>query len=173
MMNIKNIPVGKKPENGEINVFIEIPKDSNIKYELDKDSGVIMVDRFLYTAMAFPTNYGFVPNTLADDGDPLDVMVLSEHALMPGVVIPSVVIGMLEMEDEAGIDTKILAVPTAKIDPLFGVYTDVSEIPDATKNKLKHFYENYKSLEPGKWVKLKNWLGKSDAIEAVKKALQA
>lgn len=171
-MNIKNIPTGKDPENGQINVFVEIPKDSNIKYELDKDSGVIMVDRFLYTAMAFPTNYGFVPNTLADDGDPLDVMVLSEHALMPGVVIPSVVIGMLEMEDEAGIDTKILAVPTAKIDPLFGAYTDVSEIPEPTKNKLKHFYENYKSLEPGKWVKLKNWLGKEKALEAVKKALQ-
>lgn len=171
-MNIKNIPAGKDPENGQLNVFIEIPKDSNIKYELDKDSGVIMVDRFLYTAMAFPANYGFVPNTLADDGDPLDVMVLSEHSLMPGVVIPSVVIGMLEMEDEAGIDTKILAVPTAKIDPLFGVYKDVSEIPDATKNKLKHFYENYKSLEPGKWVKLKEWKSKATALEAVKKSLK-
>src|SRR5882724_10419332 len=106
IMNITKVPAGKDVKKGEINVFIEIPKGSDIKYELDKDSGVIFVDRFLYTAMSFPTNYGFVPNTLAQDGDPLDVMVLSEKALMPGVVIPSVVIGMLEMEDEAGIDTK-------------------------------------------------------------------
>ncbi len=169
-MDITKISSGKDPKKGLVNVFIEIPKDSNIKYELDKDAGVIMVDRFLYTAMGFPTNYGFVPNTLADDGDPLDVMVLSEHSLMPGVVIPSVVIGMLEMEDEAGIDTKILAVPTEKIDPLFGVFKDITDVPEATKNKLKHFYENYKSLEPGKWVKLKSWLGKDKALEAVAKA---
>ena len=143
-MDIAKMSSGKDAKGGQINVFIEIPKNSSIKYELDKESGVIMVDRFLYTAMAFPTNYGFVPNTLADDGDPLDVMVLSEHSLLPGVVIPSVVIGMLEMEDEAGIDTKILAVPTAKIDPLFGEIKDVTDVPNATKNKIRHFYENYK-----------------------------
>lgn len=171
-MNISKISAGKDPKTGEVNVFIEIPKDSNIKYELDKDAGVIMVDRFLYTAMGFPTNYGFVPNTLAQDGDPLDVMVLSEHSLIPGVVIPSVVIGMLEMEDEAGIDTKILAVPTTKIDPLFGTMKDITDVPEATKNKLKHFYENYKSLEPGKWVKLKSWLGRKEAIEVVSKSIK-
>lgn len=171
-MNLNNLSTGKDPQTGQLNVFIEIPKDSNIKYELDKDAGVIMVDRFLHTAMTFPTNYGFVPNTLADDGDPLDVMVLSEHAVAPGTVIPSVVIGMLEMEDEAGIDTKILAVPSVKIDPLYGTYTDITDVPEAIKNKMKHFYENYKSLEPGKWVKLKNWLGKTEALEAVKKSLK-
>jgi inorganic pyrophosphatase len=171
-MNIANLKTGKNPAEGEINVFIEIPKDSGIKYELDKDSGVIMVDRFLHTAMRFPSNYGFVPNTLAEDGDPLDVMVLSEYSVAPGTVIPSVVIGMLEMEDEAGIDTKILAVPTSKIDPYFGSFKDVSEIPDAIKNKMKHFYENYKSLEPGKWVKLKEWKDKATALEAVQKALK-
>ena len=172
-MDIKKLSSGKKPLAGEINVLVEIPMNSNIKYELDKDSGVIMVDRFLHTAMNFPTNYGFVPNTLADDGDPLDVMVLSDFPVAPGTVIPSVVIGMLEMEDEAGIDTKILAVPSKKIDPLFGSYNDASEIPEATKNKMRHFYENYKSLEAGKWVKLKEWKGRAVALEAVKKALIA
>jgi inorganic pyrophosphatase len=172
-MNIQQVTAGKSPQEGELNVFIEIPKGSNIKYELDKDAGVVMVDRFLHTSMSFPTNYGFVPNTLADDGDPLDVMVLSEFPVAPGTVIPSIVIGMLEMEDEAGIDTKILAVPNVKIDPLYGTYKDITDVPEAIKNKLKHFYENYKSLEPGKWVKLKNWLGKAEALEAVKKALKS
>lgn len=171
-MNIANLSSGKNPTEGQINVLVEIPKDSGIKYELDKDSGIIMVDRFLHTAMRFPSNYGFVPNTLADDGDPLDVMVLSDYSVAPGTVIPSVVIGMLEMEDEAGIDTKILAVPTSKIDPLYGAFTDINDVPDAIKNKMKHFYENYKSLEPGKWVKLKEWKDKATALEAVKKALK-
>lgn len=169
---MNNVPTGKNPTEGELNVFVEIPKDSSIKYELDKDSGVVFVDRFLHTAMKFPTNYGFVPNTLADDGDPLDVMVLSEYPVAPGTVIPSVVIGMLEMEDEAGIDTKILAVPSVKIDPLFGAYKDIADIPEATKNKIKHFYENYKSLEPGKWVKLKEWKDKATALEQIAKALK-
>ncbi|MBI2032902.1 MAG: inorganic diphosphatase [Candidatus Levybacteria bacterium] len=171
-MDIKKISAGKNPQAGEVNVFVEIPKDSNIKYELDKDSGIIMVDRFLYTAMQFPANYGFVPNTLAADGDPLDVLVLSEHSIAPGTVVPAVVIGMLGMEDEAGNDTKILAVPTAKIDPLFGAYKDITDVPEATKNKMKHFFENYKTLEPGKWVKLKDWKDKKTALEAVKESIK-
>ena len=171
-MNLAKLSSGKDVANGQINVLVEIPKDSAIKYELDKDSGIVMVDRFLHTAMRFPTNYGFVPNTLADDGDPLDVMVLSEYSVAPGTVIPSVVIGMLEMEDEAGIDTKILAVPSAKIDPFYGALKDINDVPEAIKNKMKHFYENYKSLEPGKWVKLKEWKDKATALEAVKKALK-
>ncbi len=171
-MNITKLSSGKDASQGQINVLIEIPKDSAIKYELDKDSGIVMVDRFLHTAMRFPTNYGFVPNTLAEDGDPLDVMVLSEYSVAPGTAIPAIVIGMLEMEDEAGIDTKILAVPTSKIDPLFGEMKDITDVPEATKNKLKHFYENYKSLEPGKWVKLKEWKDKATALDAVKKSLK-
>jgi len=170
-LDIKKLPVGKNPPE-ELNVFIEIPKDSNVKYELDKESGIVFVDRFLYTAMNFPFNYGFVPNTLADDGDPLDVIVLSDQTLAPGVVIPAKPIGYLEMEDEAGNDTKIVAVPTKKIDPLFGSYNDINDIPDAIKNKIKHFFENYKTLEPGKWVKLKDWKGKAEALEAVKKAIK-
>ncbi len=171
-MDINKLSTGKDPKNGLVNVFVEIPKDSNIKYELDKETGAIMVDRFLYTAMSYPFNYGFVPNTLADDGDPTDVIVLSEHAVMPGVIIPSVVIGMLEMEDEAGIDTKILAVPTKKIDPLFGMFVDIADVPEATKNKMKHFFENYKTLEPGKWVKIKDWKGREEAISAIVKSLK-
>lgn len=170
---MKNLKPGKNPENGEVNVFIEIPKDNNIKYEIDKEAGVIMVDRFLHTAMSYPFNYGFVPGTLADDGDALDVLVLSDYTVVPGVVIPSVVIGMLEMEDEEGIDTKVLAVPTKKIDPLYGVYTDITDVPEAIKNKLKHFFENYKTLEPGKWVKIKEWKNKAAALEAVKSSLKA
>lgn len=170
-MDIKKLSVGKNPPE-QINVFIEIPKDSNIKYELDKESGVIMVDRFLYTAMSYPFNYGFVPNTLSEDGDPIDVLVLSEYPVAPGTVIPSVVIGMLEMEDEEGIDTKVLAVPTKKVDPDYGEFT-IETLPEAMKNKMKHFFENYKTLEPGKWVKIKEWKGKEVALEAVKKAMAA
>ena len=171
-MDIKKLSAGKDPLTGLINVFIEIPKDGNIKYELDKDSGIIMVDRFLYTAMSYPFNYGFVPGTLADDGDPIDMLVLSEFPVFPGTVMPSQVIGMLEMEDESGIDTKILAVPTQKIDPDYGVFT-METVPDSMKNKIKHFFENYKTLEPGKWVKIKEWKGKVEAIEAVKKSLKS
>ena len=170
-MNITKLSTGKNPPS-EINVFIEIPKDSNIKYELDKDSGIIIVDRFLHTAMVYPFNYGFIQNTLAEDGDPTDVIVLSEYAVAPGVVIPATVIGMLEMEDEAGIDTKILAVPSLKIDPFFGSYKDITDVPDAIKNKLKHFFENYKTLEPGKWVKIKDWKDKASAEADVNKGMK-
>lgn len=170
-MNFKNIPAGKNPDNGEVNVFVEIPKDGNIKYELDKDSGAIFVDRFLYTAMSYPFNYGFVPNTMSPDGDPLDILVLSDQKVMPGAVIPSQVIGVLEMEDEEGLDAKVLAVPTKKIDPLYGEFTDITDVPDAIKNKVKHFFENYKTLEPGKWIKVKDWKGKAEAIKEVKKSL--
>lgn len=172
-MDLSKLSSGKKPEEGQVNVFVEIPKDGNIKYELDKDSGVIMVDRFLHTAMNYPFNYGFVPNTLSEDGDPLDILVLSEYAVVPGVVIPAQVIGVLEMEDEEGLDAKVLAVPTKKVDPDYGTFQDITDVPEAMRNKVKHFFENYKTLEPGKWIKVKDWKGKIDAIEAVKKAISA
>lgn len=166
-----NIPTGKKaPE--EVNVFIEIPQGVSVKYELDKDSDVIFVDRFLFTEMEYPFNYGFVPGTLAEDGDPVDVLVLSSKPVVPGVVIPSRPIGMLEMEDEAGIDNKVVAVPLAKVDNKFASYNDVSDIPEKTRNDLKYFFENYKKNEPGKWVKLKDWKGKEAAIEEIKKAMR-
>jgi inorganic pyrophosphatase len=171
-MDITKVKAGKNPEKGEINVFVEIPMGSDVKYELDKESGAIIADRFMFPAMNFPFNYGFVPNTLGDDGDPIDVMVLSDKSVFPGTVIASVVVGMLEMEDEAGIDTKIIAVPSAKIDPYFGTYKDIIDVPDAIKNKIRHFFENYKTLEPGKWVKLKNWKGKEVALKEIKKSLK-
>ncbi len=161
---------GKNPPE-QINVFIEIPQNGSIKYELDKESGVVFVDRFLYTAFSYPFNYGFIPGTHAEDGDPVDVLVLCDKALVPGTVIPACPIGMLEMEDEEGIDTKIIAVPTKKVDPNYGTWTDITDVPQATKDKMKHFFEHYKELEPGKWVKIKEWKGKADALESIKKGL--
>jgi len=152
-----------------IKVLIEIPQGSNVKYELNKETNTIEVDRFLHTSMAYPANYGFVPHTLAEDGDPTDILVISSRSVVPGAMIKAKVIGMLEMEDEAGIDTKLIAVPTAKIDPVFGQYEDVANLPEATKNLIKHFFEHYKDLESGKWVKTKNWLSREEA----EKALQA
>ena len=170
-MNIKNLSVGKKaPE--EVNVFVEIPQGVSVKYELDKDSGFIFVDRFLYTEMNYPFNYGFVPGTLADDGDPVDILVLSSKPVVPGVVIPSRPIGMLEMEDEAGIDNKVIAVPLPKLDIKFKDFNDVKDIPAKIKNEIKYFFENYKKLEPGKWVKVRNWKDRSIAVEEIRKALK-
>lgn len=169
-MDIKKIKAGEVPN--KVNVFIEIPKDGNIKYELDKESGVIFVDRFLHTAMTYPFNYGFIPNTLSEDGDPVDVLVLGDQEVLPGTVIPSKIIGMLEMTDEAGIDTKILAVPTEKIDPNSSEINDISDVSSSVKNKIKHFFENYKTLEPGKWVKIKEWKDQKEAIAAVNKAIR-
>ncbi len=170
-MDIKKLSVGKNaPE--EVNVFVEIPQGVSVKYELDKESGLIFVDRFLYTEMNYPFNYGFVPGTLAQDGDPVDVLVLSSKPVVPGIVIPSRPIGMLEMEDEAGIDNKVVAVPLPKVDPKFKDYNDVSDIPAKTKDEIKYFFENYKKSEPGKWVKIKDWKDKKSATEEIRKALK-
>lgn len=169
-MDLTKLKAGKNPPE-DLNVVIEIPKDSNIKYELDKETGFIMVDRFLHTAMSYPFNYGFVPNTLADDGDPVDVLVLSQYPVAPGTVIKVSPIGMLAMSDEEGTDTKIIAVPSMKIDPLFGEYKDIQDVPDAIKNKMKHFFENYKTLEPGKWVKVDEWKDKKAAMADIQNGL--
>ncbi len=170
-MNIKNLPAGKNPPE-EVNVFIEIPAGVSVKYELDKESGAIFVDRFLYTEMEYPFNYGFVPQTLSGDGDPVDVLVLSSKPVSVGVVIPSRPIGVLEMEDEAGQDSKVIAVPLAKLDPKFASYNDVNDIPQDIKEKIKYFFENYKKTEPGKWVKIKEWKGKETAFEEIKKSMK-
>lgn len=170
-MDISKLSAGKKiPE--EVNVFIEIPHGSPIKYELDKESGAIFVDRFNYTAMFYPANYGFVPGTLSEDGDPVDVLVIATYDLLPGVVVPARPIGMLEMEDEAGIDTKIIAVPTKKVDPAFSHIEDIGDISEPIKDKIKHFFNHYKELEPNKWVKTKDFLGKEKAYEAIKKSVK-
>jgi len=170
-MNISKLSAGKNsPE--EVNVFIEIPQGSSVKYELDKESGVIMVDRFNFTAMFYPFNYGFIPATHAEDGDPVDVLVISTYPVAPGTVIPSRPIGMLEMEDEAGIDTKIIAVPTKKVDPFFSKIEDINDLDEMTKKKIQHFFNHYKELEPGKWVKTKSFLSKIKALEAINKGIK-
>jgi inorganic pyrophosphatase len=166
-----NISYGKNaPE--EVNVFIEIPKGSNVKYELDKESGVIFVDRFSSTSMFYPANYGYVPGTLSEDGDPVDVLVLSEQAVVPGVVIPSRPVAMLEMEDESGIDAKIIAVPAVTGDA-YSTIEDLSDISEMLTAQIKHFFENYKSIDKGKWVKIKDWKDKASAIEEIRKGMES
>jgi inorganic pyrophosphatase len=170
-MNIDAIQTGKNPPQ-EINAIIEIPQGSYIKYELDKDSGCVMVDRFAFTSMAYPFNYGFIPNTMAEDGDPADVLVISTYPVHPGCGIPARPIGMLEMEDEEGIDTKILAVPTKKVDPFYAGIETIDDLPEAVKQKIKHFFERYKELEPGKWVKLNDFKGQQDAYQAIEASMK-
>ncbi len=153
----------------EIDVFIEISQNSSIKYELDKEKNILRVDRFLYTAMFYPFNYGFIPNTQAEDNDPIDVLVLSSFPVLPGSLIKCQPIGGLEMEDEAGKDEKIIAIPLAKIDPFWQEYQEISLLPESYKNQIKHFFENYKTLEPGKWVKINNWFSKDKAIDLINK----
>lgn len=155
----------------EINVLIEIPKSSLVKYEIDKDTGILVVDRFIYTAMGYPFNYGYLPNTKSKDGDAVDVMVVSTYPVQAGSILPSRVIGMLEMEDEAGIDNKIIAVPTKKVDPFYASIQDLSDLNEATKNLIKHFFENYKDIEPGKWTKVRNFLGKEDAWREINESM--
>ncbi|MCQ4448501.1 MAG: inorganic diphosphatase [Sulfolobales archaeon] len=162
---------GKKAPD-QVNVLIEIPQGSNVKYELDKEENVMKVDRILYTAMFYPFNYGFIPGTLEEDGDPLDVLVISNYPLMPGSVIEVRPVGMLFMRDEKGEDVKIIAVPIDKIDPTFSNIKDINDVPDAIKNKITHFFEHYKELEPGKWVKVSGWGNASQAKERINKAIE-
>ncbi len=153
-----------------VNVVVEIPMGSSVKYEFDKKACVVRVDRFLYTAMYYPFNYGFIPGTLEEDGDPVDVLVLSNMPVAPGSVIEARPVALLVMEDEEGPDSKVIAVPKDKLDPTFKSIRDVGDIPEPVKEKIKHFFEHYKELEPGKWVKVKEW---RSAEEAKKKILEA
>jgi len=170
-MDISKISSGKNPPE-EINVLIEIPQGSQVKYELNKESGCLEVDRFLYTSTYYPFNYGFIPNTITDDGDPVDVLVISSLPVFPGSIIQSKPIGILEMEDEAGIDWKVIAVPKEKIDPEYGKLNDISELSENLKSKIKHFFEVYKQLEPNKWVKTKDFYSKDKAKEEILKSIK-
>lgn len=147
--------------------FIEIPAGSSVKYEIDEENGMLMADRFLHTQMTYPTNYGFIVGTKGKDGDPVDVLVLSSQAVVPGVGIKGHVIGMLEMEDEEGIDTKILAVPDKKVDPLYGDWQSIDDVPAHVKDLIKHFFDHYKELEPGKFVKTKEFKSREVAEKEV------
>ena len=155
----------------KVTAFIEIPKGSNVKYEYDEHSGLVKVDRILYTSMVFPYNYGFVPGTLGEDGDPLDILVISSATFAPGVTVSVRPIGVLMMRDEEGVDSKIMAVPTEKIDPDFANVKDMKDLPESIKTKLVHFYSYYKSTEPGKWVKLEGWESTAKAQELISKAI--
>lgn len=149
----------------QIKVFIEIPENSRVKYERDEETGMLMADRILHTPMNFPFNYGFVIGSRGEDGDPTDIVLLTSEQLSPGVGVKAQLIGMLEMEDEEGIDTKLIAVPVKKVDPLFGLWSDVTDIPEHTKAKIKHFFDHYKDLEPGKFVKTGKFLGAAQATK--------
>ena len=155
----------------DFKVFIEIPIGSGVKYEVDEESGELKVDRFLYTAFKYPFNYGYITGTKGGDGDPMDVVVLSSEPVVPGVVMKCHAIGVLETEDEEGIDAKVIAVPTAKIDPFYGIYEDIKDVPAALLAKIKHFYENYKTIEPGKWVKVKDFKPAAEAEKQIKTSL--
>jgi inorganic pyrophosphatase len=172
-MSYSKIPAGKDVPN-DIYVVVEIPANHDpIKYEIDKESDALFVDRFVGTAMFYPANYGYVPHTLADDGDPLDVLVVTPYPVQPGSVVRARVVGKLNMEDEAGIDTKLLAVPHDKLTPLYKHVKEYSDLPELLLAQIKHFFENYKALEPGKWVKVTGWEGSEAAKADILKAIEA
>ncbi len=162
-MRIDAIATGRNPPN-DINVIIEVPVGGEpIKYEMDKASGALFVDRFLYTPMRYPGNYGFVPHTLSLDGDPIDVLICNTRAIVPGAFINCRPVGVLMMEDNAGGDEKIIAVPDTKVTKRYENIRDLKDLPEITVQQIQHFFEHYKDLEPGKWVKIDHW---GDAAEA-------
>jgi len=169
-MRIDAISIGSNPPE-DINVIIEVPVGGQpIKYEMDKEAGTLIVDRFLYTPMTYPGNYGFVPHTLSDDGDPIDVLVCNTRPLIPGCVINVRPVGVLVMEDNAGQDEKILAVPSSSLTKRYDGVTNFSDLPEITIQQVEHFFEHYKDLEPGKWVKIGEW---GDADEAKRLIMEA
>ena len=166
-MALDLVPTGRDVPN-DFNVIIEIPMNAEpVKYEVDKASGAIFVDRVLTTPMRYPCNYGYIPHTLSGDGDPADVLVIMPLPLIPGSVIRCRTVGMLKMTDEAGEDTKLIAVPVSKIFPAYDSVRSVDDLPDLTKERIAHFFEHYKDLEKGKWVKVEGWAGAEDAKKEI------
>ncbi len=173
-MHIDAVPIGKNPPE-DINVIIEVPVGGEpIKYEMDKDAGAMYVDRFLYTPMRYPGNYGFVPHTLCGDGDPIDVIVVNERPILPGAIMSCRPIGVLYMKDEAGEDEKIIAVPSTKLTRRYEKIAHVEDLPEITLKQVEHFFEHYKDLEANKWVKIAGWGGPDDAkrliVESIERA---
>ena len=162
-MRIDAISIGRDPPR-EVNVIVEVPVGGEpIKYEMDKAAGTLVVDRFLYTAMRYPGNYGFVPHTLSDDGDPCDVLVANTRAITPGAIMTVRIVGAMLMEDEAGGDEKLIGVPISRLTPRYDHVQNYTDLPDIAVKQIEHFFSHYKDLEPGKWVKIKRW---GDAEEA-------
>ena len=171
-MRIEAISIGKNPPE-DVNVIIEVPVGGHpIKYEMDKEAGTLVVDRFLYTPMTYPGNYGFVPHTLSEDGDPIDVLVCNTRPLVPGCVINVRPIGVLVMEDDGGKDEKIIAVPSHKLTQRYDGVMNYSDMPEITLKQIEHFFEHYKDLEPGKWVKIGEWMGSQDARRMITEAIE-
>ena len=173
-MRIDAIAIGNNPPE-DVNVIIEVPVGGQpIKYEMDKDAGTLVVDRFLYTPMTYPGNYGFVPHTLSEDGDPIDVLVCNTRQLIPGCVINVRPIGVLVMEDNAGKDEKVIAVPSPHLTRRYENVREYGDMPEITLKQIEHFFEHYKDLEPGKWVKIGGWRDASEArrliVEAIDRA---
>ena len=172
-MSYNQIPAGKDLPN-DVYVAIEIPANSSpIKYEIDKDYDALMVDRFMATPMYYPANYGYIPNTLADDGDAVDVLVVTPYPVVPGSVIRARPVGVLEMTDEAGSDAKVVAVPHSKLSALYDDVQEVTDLPALLLEQIKHFFENYKDLEKGKWVKVDGWADAARAKEIITEAASA
>jgi len=166
-MNLERVTAGRDVPD-DVNVIIEIPMLADpVKYEVDKATGAVFVDRFMSTAMHYPCNYGYVPRTLSGDGDPVDVLVLSPLPLITGVVVRCRPIGMLRMKDEAGEDTKLLAVPIDKLTSQYRGVRSPRDVPEAQLAAIRHFFEHYKDLEPGKWVKVQGWLGAAAARKEI------
>ena len=169
-MDISKISVGTNPPE-DVNVIIEVEIGGEpIKYEMDKEAGCLVVDRFLHTPMRYPGNYGFVPHTLSDDGDPIDVLVANTRPIAPGALINVRPVGVLKMEDDGGMDEKIIAVPSTKLTKRYVHVHNVSDLPVITTEQIQHFFQHYKDLEPGKWVKIIGW---GDAEEAKKLIVEA
>jgi inorganic pyrophosphatase len=176
-VNLDAISIGAHAPD-EVNVVIEVPIGGEpIKYEMDKASGALMVDRFLYTSMRYPGNYGFIPHTLSDDGDPCDVIVANTRAIIPGAVMRCRIVGVLRMEDEAGGDEKLLAVPSAKLTQRYAKVQNYTDLPEITLEQIEHFFAHYKDLEPNKWVKIVGWGDAAEAkaliIEGIERAKKA
>ncbi|HZC88197.1 MAG TPA: inorganic diphosphatase [Nitrososphaera sp.] len=168
---INALKAGKNPPD-EINVIIEIPKGSNIKYEIDDETGAVFVDRKLFTAMFYPCNYGFIPQTKEKDGDPVDVLVLGNDPVVPSAVMRANPVGVLITADEEGEDAKVVAVPITKVDPTFSDVKDIDSIPQYIQDQIKHFFEHYKELEKGKYVKVKGWENKESAKKKIIEAME-
>lgn len=171
-MRIDAIAIGSNPPE-DINVVVEVPAGGEpVKYEMDKDAGTLVVDRILYTAMRYPGNYGFVPHTLSDDGDPIDVLIANQRPIIPGSVINCRPVGVLYMTDEAGGDEKLIAVPSPKISAMFEDIHTIDDLPAILLKQVAHFFERYKDLEDGKWVKIDRWGGREDAKALIEKAIE-
>jgi len=170
-MRIDAISIGNNPPE-DVNVIIEVPIGGEpIKYEMDKAAGTLVVDRFLHTPMRYPGNYGFVPHTLSDDGDPIDVLIANTRPIVPGAVINVRPIGVLKMVDESGGDEKIIAVPVPKLTKRYAGITNYTDLPEITLQQIQHFFEHYKDLEPGKWVKLIEWRDAAEAKRLISEAI--